>query len=124
MYSSSVPPIASGTTGAPVRSAMSAAPIRNGPIRPGGPDTVPSGIWTNTPPFASTARADATCCSTPIPPRHTGRRPPSQRISTSRQRAVKVDGPLPRNQLRGAIGNACITTNGSIQPRCAAAMSR
>ena len=35
-YSSSVPAMASGTTGAPVRRAISAAPWRNGPIRPAG----------------------------------------------------------------------------------------
>ena len=50
-YSSSVPAMASGTIGAPVRSAISAAPWRNGPIRPAGPLTVPSGIWTNTAPL-------------------------------------------------------------------------
>ena len=37
MYSSSVPPMANGTTGAPVRSAMMRPPMRNGPRRPGGP---------------------------------------------------------------------------------------
>ena len=42
---------------------MTAQPVRNGPIRPGGPLTVPSGIWTKTAPFAMTARADATCWS-------------------------------------------------------------
>ena len=34
-----MPAIASGTIGAPVRRAMSAAPWRNGPMRPGGPLT-------------------------------------------------------------------------------------
>ena len=83
---------------------MSAQPTRNGPIRPAGPLTVPSGIWANTPPLAMTARADATCCSIPTPPRQTGRSPPSRWTSHSRQREVNVDGPLPRNQTRGSVG--------------------
>ena len=119
-----MPAITSGTTGAPVRIAISAAPGRKGPMRPGGPDTVPSGIWTKTPPLPTTARAAATCPSTPMPPRQTGSRPPSRWIRRSRERDVKVDGPLPRNQARGCTGSACMTTNGSIQPRCAAPMSR
>jgi hypothetical protein len=123
-YSSSVPAMASGTTGTPIRSAISAAPLRNDPIRPGGPLTVPSGIWTKTPPLASTARAEATCWSTPTPPRQTGSSPPSRWIRTSRHRAVNVDGPLPRNHARGSTGSAWMTTNGSIQPRWAAPISR
>ena len=50
MYSSSVPAIASGRTLASVRSAMIAQPVRMAPSRPGGPLTVPSGIWTKTAP--------------------------------------------------------------------------
>ena len=123
-YSSSVPAIASGTIGAPVRSAISAAPWRNGPIRPAGPLTVPSGIWTKTAPLRVTARAAATWLSTPMPPRQTGSSPPTRWISRSRQREVNVDGALPRNQHRGCSGRACITTNGSIQPRCAAPIRR
>ena len=115
-----MPAIANGTIGASVRNAMMAQPVRNGPSRPGGPLTVPSGICTKTAPFATTARAEATCASTPIPPRQTGSSPPSRWMSASRQRDVKVDGALPRNQARGAVGSACITTNGSIHPRCAA----
>ena len=46
------PAIAIGTIGAPVRRAISAQPTRNGPSRPAGPLTVPSGIWAKTPPFA------------------------------------------------------------------------
>ena len=86
-----------------IRRAISAQPLRNGPIRPGGPDTVPSGIWAKTPPLATTARADATCSSMPTPPRQTGSRPPTRRMSHSRQREVNVDGPLPRNQARGCV---------------------
>ena len=95
-----------GTIGAPVRSAITAHPRRNGPIRPGGPLTVPSGIWAKTPPLAITARADATCWSAPIPPRQTGRSPPRRWIRTSRQRVVNVDGALPRNHARGSRGRA------------------
>ena len=51
---------------------MTAAPGRNGPSRPGGPFTVPSGICTNTAPASTTARAARTWPSTPTPPRHTG----------------------------------------------------
>ncbi len=100
---------------------MIAQPLRNAPIRPAGPLTVPSGIWTNTAPFATTARAEATWASTPTPPRQTGSSPPSRWIRRSRQRDVNVDGALPRNHARGSAGSACMTTNGSIQPRCAAA---
>ena len=85
---------------------------------------MPSGIWTNTPPLRTTARAEATWPSTPIPPRQTGSSPPTRWISRSREREVNVDGPLPRNQARGTAGIACIATNGSIQPRWAAAISR
>ena len=77
--------------------AEKATAARNGPIRPGGPLTVPSGIWAKTPPPPRTARAAATCCSTPTPPRHTGSSPPSRWIRRSRQREVNVEGPLPRN---------------------------
>ena len=100
---------------------MRAAPLRNVPIRPAGPLTVPSGICANTAPLRVTARAASTCCSTPSPPRHTGSSPPSRWMRTSRQRAVNVDGALPRNQARGSSGRAWITRNGSIQPRWAAA---
>jgi len=100
-YSSSVPAKASGTIGAPVRNAISAAPWRNGPIRPAGPLTVPSGIWTKTARLRVTARAAATWLSTPMPPRQTGSSPPTRWISRSRQREVNVDGALPRNQHRG-----------------------
>ena len=103
---------------------MTAQPVRNGPIRPAGPLTVPSGIWAKTARLAMTARADAMCWSIPTPPRQTGRSPPTRWMSRSRQREVKVEGPLPRNQARGWGGIACITTNGSIQPRCAAATRR
>ena len=37
-----------------------------------------------------------------MPPRQTGSSPPTRRMSRSRQRDVNVDGPLPRNQARGA----------------------
>ena len=95
-YSSSVPAIASGTIGAPVRSAISAAPRRNGADPPGRPaDRRPRESGRTRPPLRITARADATCCSTPIPPRHTGSSPPTRWMSHSRQREVKVDGPLP-----------------------------
>ena len=116
-----MPAIASGTIGGSVRRAMTAQPARNGPIRPGGPLTVPSGIWAKTAPLAMTAFADATCWSIPTPPRQTGSRPPTRWMSRSRHGEVNVDGALPRNQARGWVGIACITTNGSIQPRCAAA---
>jgi two-component system OmpR family sensor kinase/two-component system sensor histidine kinase QseC len=72
-------------------------------------------------PLPTTARAEATCGSTPTPPRQTGSSPPSRWMNRSRQREVNVDGALPRNHVRGWVGSACITTNGSIQPRCAAA---
>ena len=84
-----------------MRSAMTAQPARNGPTRPGGPLTVPSGIWAKTAPLAITALADATCCSIPTPPRQTGSRPPTRWMSRSRQRDVNVEGALPRNQARG-----------------------
>src|SRR5262249_20057793 len=74
-------------------------------------------------PFRTTARAATTWLSTPMPPRHTGRSPPTRWMSASREREVKVDGALPKNQLRGSTGRACITTNGSIQPRWAAPTS-
>ena len=86
--------------------AIRAAPFRKVPIRPAGPLTVPSGIWTNTAPFRTTARAEATCASTPIPPRKTGSRPPSRWMSRSREREVNVEGPLPRNHARGSAGLA------------------
>ena len=79
MYSSSVPAIASGTIGAPVRSAISAAPLRNGPIRPAGPLHGALGHLgehrrrCGSPP-ARTPRA-ARCRA---PPRHTGSSPPSR----------------------------------------------
>ena len=103
---------------------MIAQPARIGPTRPGVPLTVPSGIWTKTAPLARTARAEVTCWSMPTPPRHTGSSPPTRFASHSRHGAVKVDGPLPRIHDRGSTGSACITTNGSIQPRWAAATSR
>src|SRR5437773_1527243 len=106
--------------GTSTRRAITAQPTRNGPIRPAGPLTVPSGIWAKTAPLPTTARAEATCGPAPIPPRHTGSRPPSRWISRSRQRLVKVDGALPRNHTRGSVGRAWTTRNGSIQPRCAA----
>ena len=81
---------------------------------------MPSGIWAKTPPFAITARADATWASMPTPPRHTGSSPPTRRMNASRQREVNVEGPLPRNHARGCGGIAWRTTNGSIQPRWAA----
>ena len=82
---------------------MSADPIRNVAGASGGPETPPSGTRTKTPPLRRTAWADATCCSTPTPPRHTGSIPPSRCSSHSRQRALKADGPLPRNQTRGSM---------------------
>ena len=117
-------PSRAGTIGAPVRSAMSAAPGRNGPSRPAGPLMVPSGICTKTAPASTTARAERTWPSIPSPPRHTGSSPPRRWISASRQRDVNVEGPLPRNQHRGSAGRACMATNGSIQPRCAPAIRR
>ena len=119
-----MPAIAIGTIGAPVRRAITAQPILNGPVVPAGPLTVPSGIWTKTPPLPTTARADSTCWSIVTPPRHTGSRPPTLCTNRSRLRDVNVDGALPRNHARGSTGSACITTNGSIQPRCAAPTSR
>ena len=103
---------------------------RSGPSRPERrpairrPVTPPSGTRTNTPPFRSTACADATCCSTPTPPRHTGSMPPTRCSSHSRHFALNADGPLPRNQTRGSSGCACMIRNGSIQPRWMAATSR
>ena len=82
---------------------------------------MPSGICAKTAPLAITARAAATCLSTPTPPRQTGSRPPIRWISRSRQRGPKADGPDPRNHTRGSSGRAWSTTNGSIQPRWAAA---
>ena len=107
----------------PVRRAITAQPILNGPVVPAGPLTVPSGIWTKTPPLPTTARADATCWSIVTPPRH--RQQAAHLVHKPLAAApVNVDGALPRNHARGSTGRACITTNGSIQPRCAAPTSR
>ena len=117
-YSSSLPAIAIGTIGAPVRRAISAAPNRNGASRPGGPATPPSGIRTKTPPAANDrpgrrdvlVDADAAApdrqhpaepMEQPLPPAGAeGRRPAAQE-------------PAPA----AASGSACMTRNGSIQPR-------
>ena len=120
-YSSSVPAIASGTIAGSRRRAMIAQPVRNGPIRPGGPLTVPSGIWTKTAAGADDGarRRDVLVDRhAPAPHREQATDPAE---SHSRHGAVNVDGPLPRNHERGSGGRACIAMNGSIQPRWAAA---
>ena len=68
----------------------------------GRPADRPLGHLDEHPAVGVTARAAATCWSTPTPPRHTGSSPPSRWMSRSRQRDVNVDGPLPRNQDRGS----------------------
>ena len=94
-----------------------AQPVRNGPIRPAGPLTVPSGIWAKTAPLRDDGpRRRDVLLDRRSPPRQTGSSPPSRWIRRSRQRVVNVDGALPRNQARGSAGRACITRNGSIQP--------
>ena len=82
-----MPAIANGTIGASVRSAMIAQPVRNGPSRPGGPLTVPSGICTKTAPFATTARAEATCCvdaDPAAPDRQQAAEPVDERLAPAR----------------------------------------
>jgi len=54
------------------------------------------------------------------PPRQTGRKPPTRRITISRQRERKTVSALPRYQTRGSMGKASRMTTGSIQLRCIA----
>src|SRR3972149_4252821 len=96
--------MASGTIGAPVRRAMSAAPVRNEPILPTGPLTVPSGIWTNTPPAWRTASAARRCWSMPTPPR--GRAEPPPAPPPRQQAPDPADEPLPPARSERRRGTA------------------
>ena len=71
-----MPAIASGTIGAPVRSAISAAPSRNGPIRPGRSVDRPLRHLDEDAAGLDDGARRADVCSTPTPPRQTGSSPP------------------------------------------------
>ena len=119
-----MPAIASGTIGASVRSAMIAQPDPERPEAARRAADRAFGHLHEDPavrddgPGRRDVRVDADAAA-----------PDRQQaadwwISRSRQREVNVDGALPRNQARGSTGSACMTTNGSIQPRWAAPTSR
>ena len=82
----------------------------------------------------ASGRTRRRCRPRPAPRPRAGRRRPRRARPAAARRAggsaarasatVNVDGALPRNQARGSSGSACIATNGSIQPRWAAATSR
>ena len=104
MYSSSVPAMASGTIVAPVRSAISAAPGRKGPSRPGGPVDRALGHLDEDRACLDDRprRPDVAFDAEPAAP---DRQQAAEAMDQpSRQREVNVDGPLPRNQQRGSGG--------------------
>ena len=118
-------PSRAGRWGRP--SAARSAPPRCGTARSGRParSRSPPASGRTPPPLRITARAEATCCSTPRPPRQTGSSPPSRWMSFSRQRRRERGRPAAEEPGSAAAGgSACIATNGSIHPRWAAAIRK
>ena len=94
------------TIGAPVRSAMSAEPIRNGPIRPGGPLIVPSGIWAKTRAVGDDRPRGGDVLLDPdaaAPDRQQAADPMDERLAPARpeRRRARAEEPDPRLERQG-----------------------